>query len=908
MNFKFTSINLRIPKLIMLLLILIIQNTFSQDITGTVLDEENKPLEFVSVALLQPKDSLLVKYTSTGIDGKFSLPNIKAGTYLFQIYLMTYQAEQQTLIVGEADIQINTVSLKREVNQLDEVLISAIVPIKIKQDTTAFNTKAFKVKQDDNVEDLIKKLPGIEVKTDGSVEAQGEAVTKILVDGKEFFSNDMTVALKNLNADAIKSVQIIDEESDETRTTGVKDGEKTRILNLVLKEGKKTGYFGKLAGGLGTNDRYTTNADINMFSKNTQLAVFGRLNNINNTGATVFHRDGSRGNSNSGLLTTGNAGANFNYEIKKDYDFNIDYHYGYSDNEQQQVTNRTDFTNNSSFSSISASDSDNVSNNHNVNFSLRNRSKEGRYMEFRGSFKNDDRESNSSNLKDFFDEDGNEDTNTKRITRSDDLRNNGSLRFNIDKKLNDKGRNYRFRSGISFSDNDDENYQISENKYNLSDLPNYYEEIEVTKRGQKTNNIKYNMSFRYMEPIIENHLVYISTSINNTIENDDVDQSRVINEVVQDPLIYMLDYDKQVYNNQIGYAFSKDKIQFYASGAVETMKQGLTEVSSIEEVNNTYNNFLPRATFSYEYKKGKKIYARYRKETKLPTANQVSPIVNDFNPLKIYVGNMELTPEISNQIFMMYRNNDFKTTTNFFSYLSYSKINNAIVTATSFDENYVQKSTFENYGERSNFRGTFGYGSKFKRIPLRYNARLSGNIDDYTTIIDDEISETKTKGTSLNLSFSNDNKNNFDVIIGAKFDINKTTYSIIEDDRDFFQQNYYTKFEWDITNSINFNTQFDYTLYTDNQFESKNVPIWNMAVEYAFLKGKRGNLKFQVLDILDESIGIERNSSANYYEETFKKALGTYAMLSFTYSLKPPSGKGSKRDSGDRRGHHRSHN
>ena len=173
-------------------------------------------------------------------------------------------------------------SLKREVNQLNEVTINAIVPIKIKQDTVAFNAKAFKVKQDDNVEDLIKKLPGVQIDTDGTVNAQGEDVQKILVDGKEFFSNDMSIALKNLNADAIKSVQIIDEESDETRTTGVKDGEKTKIINLVLKEGKKSGYFGKAGAGIGTNDRYQTNFDLNRFTKNSQLALFGKLKNINN--------------------------------------------------------------------------------------------------------------------------------------------------------------------------------------------------------------------------------------------------------------------------------------------------------------------------------------------------------------------------------------------------------------------------------------------------------------------------------------------------------------------------------------------------------------------------------------------------------------------------------------------------
>lgn len=901
------NMNSKLVKYFLVFSIFAMQNVFAQDITGIVVDEEKEPLEFVSVAILQPKDSLLVKYTSTDVEGKFVLPNIKEGTYLFQIYLMTYQAEQRTLIVGEQDMNEGIIQLKREVNELDEVTITAIVPIKIMQDTIAFNTKAFKVKQDDNVEDLIKKMPGIEINTDGTVNAQGEEVTKILVDGKEFFNNDQTIALKNLNADAIKSVQIIDEESDETRTTGVKDGEKTRILNLVLKEGKKTGYFGKIGAGIGTNDRYTVNADVNMFSKKSQLAVFGGLNNINNTGATVFHRDGRRGNTNSGLLTTGNAGANYNYEIKKDYNFNIDYHYGYSENEQEELTNRTDYTNTTSFTSTNKNKSDNISNNHNVNFSLRNRSKDGIYISFRGDFKNDNREDNSLNEKVFFDENDNEDTNSKRITHSDDLRNNGGLRFTLDKKLNDLGRNLRLRAGVSFRDNDDENYQISESKYNVSDLPNFYEEVEITNRDEQTSNLNYNVSFRYMEPIVKNHLVYFSTSINNIMEEEDVDQKRVINEVEQDPLIYKLDYDKQVYNNQIGYAFSTEKFQFYASGAIETMKQNLAEDSAGEVLNNTYNNFLPRATLSYEYKKGKKIYVRYRKETLLPTANQVSPIVNDFNPLRIYVGNTELTPEKSNQIFGMFRSNDFKTATNIFAYLRYSKVNNAIVTSTSIDENYIERNSFENYGDRSNFRGAIGYGSKIKKLPLRYNIRLSGNIDDYTTIIDDEASETRTKGSSLNLSFSNDNKNNVDVIIGAKFDINKTTYSIIEEDRDFFQQNYYTKFEWDITDSFNFNTQFDYTLYTDNQFESKNVPIWNMAVEYAFLKGKRGNLKFQVLDILDESIGIERNSSANYYEETFKTTLGTYAMLSFTFSLKPPSGKESKRDSGGRSRHYRRH-
>jgi hypothetical protein len=174
------------------------------------------------------------------------------------------------------------------------------------------------------------------------------------------------------------------------------------------------------------------------------------------------------------------------------------------------------------------------------------------------------------------------------------------------------------------------------------------------------------------------------------------------------------------------------------------------------------------------------------------------------------------------------------------------------------------------------------------------------------TIIDDAINKTKSKSAGFGLSLGNDNKNKVDLTVGANYDINYTTYSLQDKARDYFKQNYYTKFDIDFTPSFNFNTQFDYSLYTDNNFDSQTIPIWNMAVEYAFLKGKRGNLKFQVFDILDKDVGIERTSSANYYEETFSKNIGTYAMVSFTYNIKPPTGKSSKRDSGGS-GRHRFH-
>lgn len=892
----------------LIMLVFIMQASYSQSIKGIVLDEDKLPLEFVSVALLQPQDSLLVKYTSTNSDGKFEMSGFKEGKYLVQIYLMTYQADQRIVFIDNTELDLGIVSLKREVNQLNEVTINAIVPIKIKQDTVAFNAKAFKVKQDDNVEDLIKKLPGVQIDTDGTVNAQGEDVQKILVDGKEFFSNDMSIALKNLNADAIKSVQIIDEESDETRTTGVKDGEKTKIINLVLKEGKKSGYFGKAGAGIGTNDRYQTNFDLNRFTKNSQLALFGKLNNINNTGATVFRRDGSIGGSNSGFLTTGTAGANYNYEFKKDLNFNIDYYYGYSNREEDESSNRTEFTEDLFFTSKRDNTNENISNNHNINFSLRDRTKEGEYMEFRGKFKNDVRESDTNNSTVYFDENNNEETTSERITRSDDDRNNGSLNFNLSKKLNDKGRNLRVRSGISFNDNSDMNFQDSSNKFNITDSENFSEIEEITTRNENNKALNYNVSVRFMEPIIQHHFISFSTSVNNNNNDEDVVQNKSINEIEQDPFKFQIDYDKNIFRNQLGYVFSKDKIQLYVSGAIENLKQNLDLDNSVV-IDNKYSNFLPKAMFNYEYKKGKRIRIRYEKDVVLPNLNQVTPVINDFNPLFISVGNTNITPEKEDDFTVMFISHDFQKATSLFSFIGYTKTTNAIVSTRTIFDNFKRESSFENFGEKSTLRGRLSLSKRINKIGLRYSLRGGANFSEYTTVINNSYNDTDSKSWDMGISLSNENKNKVDLTVGANYNFNKTSYSLQDQDRDYVKQNYYTKLDWDLTNSITFDTQFDYSLYTDNNFDSQTIPIWNMGVEYAFLKGKRGNLKLQVFDILDKNLGIERTSSDNYFEETFQTNLGTYAMLSFSYSIKPPTGKSSKRggDSGRRRYHGRRH-
>ena len=179
------------------------------------------------------------------------------------------------------------------------------------------------------------------------------------------------------------------------------------------------------------------------------------------------------------------------------------------------------------------------------------------------------------------------------------------------------------------------------------------------------------------------------------------------------------------------------------------------DVDNGNVIDSKYNNFLPRIFGSYEYKKGHRIRFRYSKETRLPNSNEVTPIVNDFNPLYITVGNTNLTPEKSDNLFAMLGSHDFTKATSFFSMIRYTKSTNAIIVNRSIDDNYVRRSTYENYGDKSNLNAFLSYSRKIENISLRYSLRLGGSINEYTTIIDDAYNDTNSKSSNITISFSN---------------------------------------------------------------------------------------------------------------------------------------------------------
>ena len=890
---------------------------WSQDITGKVVDQENNPLEYVAVAVINPADSLLISYASTDRDGKFKLVKIPEGKSIFQVHLLGFKTYQKTIDFKNSPLNLGDIILEND-NELDEVIVNAIVPITIKKDTIAYNTKSFKIRTDDSVEDLLKKLPGVEVDASGKVTAQGEEITKIYVDGKEFFSGDPAIATKNLSADAIKSIEIIDEKSEKSRVSGINDSERNKVINLILKDDKKVNDFGKVQAGYGTDDRYLTSLNYNRFSSKLQTSIIGKYNNVNTSGSDISEiisfsggGRGSSSNSSSGFLTTGVGGVNLGYEIKKDQNLNADYFYNYTKRASGEVNKiRTEFIGNSEIRSEIYSKSENISNRNNVNFSYRDRSKKLSSLSIRGKGNFSRNDANGINTLNKYNGQGELDLQSIGNTNSNSDNSSGNISFWYTKRFKESSKRSMSANGSlnsSKTNSVSNNNQL--NKFNISDsIPSnrFTLKQDIVKEQSRTGN-SLNFELEYTEPISGNHLVEIEGEVNYSTNDNDVDQTKYENDILQNPLVYSEFYKKTDLAGTIRYKYDNDKFTLSAGVKIieQTQNFGLENES---EYKNSYSNVNPELNIRYNPERGEFLRFRMRKSVNLPSLSQVSPAINDFNPLYIRQGNPDLTPEDDYSVFGLYGKHNFATGFSLFARLSYNYTKNSIGNTEDTDQQNIRYSSYENLGDKNNFSMFFHFGNRINSLGLRYSFRINGNYSEYFSKINSVINETQTKSGKLALSLENNKKEKIDASIGASWNKNYTTFTSGNNaDRDFLTQSYYTKLDWNVTDRFNIVSQFKYDIYTDSNFGTdEGVPIWNATVSYGLNESNSLTVMISALDILNKNIGIERNSSDNYFEEVNREVLGNYYMLSLTYNLNGNKGpKGSKSSSrGRRRGFH----
>ena len=259
------------------------------DVSGTITDSTGTTLPSATIVALTRADSVLNKFTTSRRDGTFTIRRLDVGEYILQVTYVGYQTLYHNFDVVDAEIDLGRLTMLTQAVALDEFVVSAErVPMQVGRDTITYNAKAFGTRPNEVAEDLLRRLPGIEVGRDGSIRAHGEDVQNVLVDGKEFFGSNPTIATKNLPAESIETVKVYDKESDRAELTGVPDGNEERTIDLGLTEDAKTGYFGNITGGVGGESfrqgRYDTKGNLFRFSPNTQMSLLSSANNVNQQG------------------------------------------------------------------------------------------------------------------------------------------------------------------------------------------------------------------------------------------------------------------------------------------------------------------------------------------------------------------------------------------------------------------------------------------------------------------------------------------------------------------------------------------------------------------------------------------------------------------------------------------------
>ena len=378
-------------KLFPLLLILLIATVgISQskyDLEGTVLGNDEEALLSATVVLLSQVDSTLISFGLTDDKGRYKILDVGQGSYLLQVTYLGYAQHTSPVIIGdEFNPKMGDIQLESAQYALEEVEVTADhVPIVVKKDTLEYNAAAFQTQPNEVVEDLLRKLPGVEVDTDGTITAQGEEVQSVTVDGKEFFGNDPTIATRNLPADAIDKVQIYDRKSDAAEFSGLDDGEREKAINLELKADRRQGQFGTFEAGYGTDERYKGRLSLNRFSTKTQISAIGNFNNINEQGFSsadyVSFLQGigfrNRGNGlavnnglSNGFVTTNAGGLNINHDFSDDVQLTFSYFLNDITNKTRSFTSRETFSESFSFVDEEANEELNSSTNHRLNAEL----------------------------------------------------------------------------------------------------------------------------------------------------------------------------------------------------------------------------------------------------------------------------------------------------------------------------------------------------------------------------------------------------------------------------------------------------------------------------------------------------------------------------------------------------------
>lgn len=878
---------------------------------GTVIDSRTEePLIGATV---------IIPGTTTGaitdVNGGFTLNGLKRNTEnTIEISYMGYKNDTLIYKPTRAVNNAGIIKLDQDNVELSTVVVQGQAPIAVQMgDTTQFNAGAYKTNPDATAEDLLSKMPGFTV-SNGTAEVQGEEITQVYVDGKAYFKNDLASALSSLPADAIESIQLFDEQSDQSRFTGFDDGNTTKTINIITKAKKNNAYFGDYIAGYGTDNRYNIKTNTNIFQGDNRFTLGVGSNNINQSSVSGGRFYGGFGR--SGIQTS--TGVKFNYSgefIKsptRKTEIGGNYVYTNSQDKLEKMLEQSYFpsTDYESRNYTEAYTSNTTTNRHSLRFDLESDLNENNRIYFRPSatFSN----SSANQLTDaltYIDGIKSNDALTDKSTDSHSYNINTNLtwmhRFSPKHSLSIRGN---FRLNRSNSDQ----YLIGDNGFYETD--EWVEEVinqETENIGNdntagvrltysyainKTSGLTFNYESSYTWNTSDKK-TYLYNPETGLYEDIDLSLSNVLK--------------RDYFTNTAGAGYSyniKDKIRLNIGADFENAAlQNKHVFPTSKAYDYNFNSVLANLRFDYYFSKNKRLSFTYRGRSELPSMTQLQDVVDNTNPLKISTGNPNLDKSYNNSFRINYTASNIEKSTFFGFFASVNNTMNSIANNARFITEdteingvFVQKgaqvtSPVNLNGEwRANIGTTYAF--PVTALQSSINLMLGYNISKKPSIYNDIKSHSLSNGVMFNFAINSNISENLDFTISSGTSVTYANSSnSSSSDNTYVNERVGIRFNWIFWKGfvLNADYSYNYSYYSSNGPANPNYNLLNMGIGKKFLRNQNAEIRISAFDLLNQSKSLSHSVNDIYIEDSRSSVLQRYFMLTFSYKFNTMQGKSS---------------
>jgi hypothetical protein len=904
---------------------LLFTNIQAQSIKGIVRDStDNILLKNASISLLRAKDSILVKFTRSTEIGEFSITNLAAEKYLMLVTFPDYADYVENFTLSKNQIKdFGNLNLLLKTRLLQEVIFKGeAVQVRVKGDTTEFDANTFKVQPNAKVEDLLRQLPGITVDKDGKITAQGETVTKVLVDGEEFFGDDPTLVTKNIRSDMVDKVQLYDDKSANAKFTGIDDGVRNKTINLQLKEDKKKGVFGKLDAGAGDNDFYSTQGLLNFFNNKKKLSVYSTYGNTRRTGLDweSSRKLGVGGSSNIEISDDGgmmisfgggndafggqnfygegvpkilNTGIHFDNKWKDDkHAINLDYKYGILDNLGFKNTiNQNNLPNNLLVNNTNNNFNNNLNQNKfNITYDLKIDTSSNLKVTLENSFRN--RSNLSSTLNTGF-------------SNTDNLINDGNRSFNEDiaentlvttlfygKKFKKPGRTLTFRFNQNYSNSESNGILksdidfytnnaitrtdvINQLKENNQESENYKTSLTLTEKLNKNLSLSTNYDFSFTK----------SLSKLNSFNADAAGNYTELDALFSNDL----NFNINTHQGGLSFAYKKDKTNLTVGSKVAFTKLYQDNLIANTVFDRDFVNVIPSLNYIYSFSKQQRLSFNYTGSTKQPSVNQLQPVLNNNDPLNITVGNKDLGIAFSQRFNIGYNSYQVLKQKSIYLNFSYSYTSNDIVNNINTNTEGFSTYTYQNLKENTpnNFSGYFDYNFKLGKSKWNLSLGLNGNGNTNYNIINTELNQNKSFTANTRITLSKFNEK-FEMYFSVKpgYQINESSLQSIRN-ANGFNLNSNFEFAFKLPKKIMIRSDVDYEFQEASSSFSTNFSqlIINTSIVKSFLEKDNLKLTLSGNDLFNQNAGFRRSIFGNNITQTSFNNIQRYFLLSLAWDF-----------------------